>query len=99
MKKPRRRSYDCSTYNCVNAVAFWHGTAIVTCTSNYAGAAPESFITKVVKCRKVENQCANGIRSDVSKLWAERICLINLLSPFAEKSDGGRYFHGASMLL
>ena len=45
-KKTDKGSYECSTDNRVNAVVFWHDTAIVTCASNYSSAAPESFIKR-----------------------------------------------------
>ena len=52
MKKTERGFYDCSTDTRGNAVVVWHDTAIVTCASNYAGAEPESFITRWSKAEK-----------------------------------------------
>ena len=52
MKETEKDSYDCSTDNCVNAVVFWHDTAIVTCASYYVGAEPESFINRWSKAEK-----------------------------------------------
>ena len=99
-KKTEKGSYDYSTDNRVNAVVFWHDTAIVTCASNYAGAAPESFIER---WSKAEEKKTNVLKIHAMMLHNYKIGGVDLFDQFVatirSKKRWHPFFHGASMLL
>ena len=79
MKKLRRNSYCCCIDNCVNAVVFWNDTAIAICASNYAGAAPESFIKR---WSKAEKKKTNVLMTYVLMLYNKKMGGVNLFDHF-----------------
>ena len=98
-RKLKRGSYDCSTDTRVNAVVFWHDTAIATCGSNYAGAAPESFIKRRSKAEKKKT---NVLMAHALMLRNQKLGGVDLFYQFVatipSKSDGSRFLHAASTL-
>ena len=97
-RKLRRGSYDC-TDNRVNAVVFLNDTAIVTCASNYAGAALESFIKRWLKADKKKT---NVSMAHALKLYDKKVGRLDLFDQFVAtilSKSGGHFLLGASKML
>ena len=98
-RKLRRDFFDC-TDNRVNAVVFLNDTAIVTCTSNHAGAALENFIKRWSKAdkKKTNESMAHALILHYQKMW--RVVLFDqFFATILSNSGGGYFLPITSMLL